>query len=223
MKRYAATVCTVLIVSTGLWGCAEMNQTQRDTGTGAAIGGVVGGVIGAMTGGGGRGTATGVALGAALGSGAGYLWSNKMQQQKATMEQATTGTGVTVTQTADNQLKLEVPSDISFAVGRADIEGNFAPILGKFATSLNQNPVTTVRVIGHTDTTGSDAINNPLSVNRAAAVRDYLSAHGVQGSRVAIDGVGSHQSIATNDTPEGRAKNRRVEIFVGEAAPAAAR
>src|SRR5512137_675174 len=142
-----------------------------------------------------------------------------MEKQKKEMEQATRGTGVQVTQTSDNQVKLEVPSDISFDVGRAEIKPNFAPILDKFAQSLNQNPASTVRIIGHTDSSGTDAINNPLSVNRAASTRDYLVAHGVNSQRIAIDGRGSQQPIADNGTEAGRARNRRVEIFVGEAKP----
>ena len=90
-------------------------------------------------------------------------------------------------------------------------------MLDRFATTLNQNPVTTVRIVGHTDNAGSDAINNPLSVNRAAATRDYLVSRGVASNRIAIDGRGSHEPIADNATAAGKAKNRRVEIFVAEA------
>jgi outer membrane protein OmpA-like peptidoglycan-associated protein len=129
---------------------------------------------------------------------------------------------VQVTQTPDNQLKLDVPSDVSFDVGRADIKPDFAPILDRFAQTLNDNKATKVRIIGHTDSTGSDAINNPLSVNRAASTRDYLTARGVSSQRIAIDGRGSQQPIADNGTEAGRARNRRVEIFVAEAAPAQA-
>ncbi|KAI5916537.1 OmpA family protein [Thauera sp. 2A1] len=136
------------------------------------------------------------------------------------MEQATAGTGVGVSQTADNRLKLDIPSDISFDTGRYDVKPNMRPILDRFATTLNQNPVTTVTIIGHTDSTGSDAINNPLSINRASSVRDYLSARGVSASRIAVDGRGSREPVADNGTADGRAKNRRVEIFVAEAAPA---
>ena len=137
------------------------------------------------------------------------------------MEVATQGTGVAVTQTADNQLKLEIPSDISFDSGKADIKPTLRPILDKFSQTLQTNPVTTVRIVGHTDNTGSDAVNDPLSVRRATSARDYLMAHGVTPNRVAIDGHGSHEPIADNTSPAGRAKNRRVEIFVAEAAPAA--
>ncbi|MBS0311022.1 MAG: OmpA family protein, partial [Proteobacteria bacterium] len=136
----------------------------------------------------------------------------------AAMEQATAGTGVGVSQTADNRLKLDIPSDISFDSGKYAIKPNMRPILDRFATTLNQNPVTTVTIIGHTDSTGSDAVNNPLSVNRAASVRDYLTARGVSASRIGVDGRGSREPVADNSTASGRAMNRRVEIFVAEAA-----
>lgn len=218
MKRIMA-VASALTLSVGaLSGCANMSETERTTGTGAAIGAVAGGLIGAATAGGNRGksAATGAAIGAAIGAGGGYLWSQRMQEQKAAMEQATQGTGVNVTQTADNQLKLEIPSDISFDPGRYDIKPNLRPVLDRFATTLNQNPVTNITIIGHTDNTGSDAVNNPLSVNRAAATRDYLVARGVASNRIAIDGRGSREPIADNTTTVGRAMNRRVEIFVAE-------
>lgn len=218
MNKSIVTLVAIALGAGCFTGCADMSQTQRDTGTGAAIGAVAGGLLGAATGGGNKGksAATGAAIGAALGAGGGYLWSQHMQQQKATMEQATQGTGVSVSQTADNQLKLEIPSDISFDSGRYDIKPNMRPILDRLATTLNQNSVTTVKIIGHTDSSGSDAVNEPLSVNRAAGTRDYLVARGVALNRISIDGRGSHEPVAENGTPAGRAMNRRVEIFVAE-------
>jgi outer membrane protein OmpA-like peptidoglycan-associated protein len=196
-------------------GCANMTEAQRTTAQGAGIGAAGGAVLGGITGGG-RGAARGAAIGGALGTAGGYIWSQRMEEQKREMEKATQGTGIEVTQTADNQLKLEVPSDVSFAVNRADIQPNFRPVLDRFAQTLNQNSATTVRVIGHTDSTGTDAINDPLSVNRAASVRNYLADRGVSPQRVQIDGRGSREPIADNATDRGRAMNRRVEIFVGE-------
>ncbi len=217
MKKTIVSLSVIAIGLSGLVGCANMSETQKTTGTGAAIGAVAGGVIGAATGD--RKTAAaGAAIGAAVGAGGGYMWSKHMEKQKAEMEQATAGTGVSVSQTADNQLKLDIPSDVSFDTNRYDIKSNLRPILDRFATTLNQNPVTKVTIIGHTDSTGTDAINNPLSVNRAAATRDYLVARGVSSSRIAIDGRGSREPIADNNTYDGRAKNRRVEIYVAEPA-----
>lgn len=217
MNRLIATLATLSLAGSGLVGCANMTETQKSTATGAAIGAAAGAVIGGATGGGKR-AAGGAAIGAAIGAGGGYLWSQRMQEQKSSMEQATAGTGVSVTQTADNQLKLDIPSDISFDTGRYDIKPALRPILDRFAQTLNQNPVTTVRIVGHTDSTGSDAINGPLSVNRALATRDYLVGRGVAANRFAIDGRGSREPIADNGTASGRAMNRRVEIFVAEAA-----
>jgi outer membrane protein OmpA-like peptidoglycan-associated protein len=137
------------------------------------------------------------------------------------MEQATSGTGVQVIKTADNRLKLDIPSDISFDTGRAEITSNFRPVLDSFATSLTNNQGTLVTIIGHTDSSGSDAVNNPLSFNRAASTRDYLISRGVSSNRISIDGRGSREPVIANDTPANRAKNRRVEIFVAEPQAAA--
>ena len=220
MKKIIITLSAVTLAMGGLSGCANMNETQRDTGMGAAIGAVAGGLIGAATAGGNKGksAATGAAVGAALGAGGGYLWSQNMQKQRAEMEQATAGTGIGISQTTDNQLKVDIPADVSFDVGRYAIKPNMRPVLDRLASTLNQHPVTTVTIIGHTDSTGSDAVNDPLSVNRAAATRDYLVQRGVSAQRIAVDGRGSRQPVADNTTAAGRAMNRRVEIFIAEAA-----
>ncbi|MBU4499375.1 MAG: OmpA family protein [Thiobacillus sp.] len=220
MKKTIVSLSAIAFGLSGLSGCANMTETQKTTGTGAGVGAVAGALIGAATAGGhtGKSAATGAAIGAAVGAGGGYLWSKHMEKQKAEMEQATQGTGVSVSQTADNQLKLDIPSDVSFDTNRYEIKSNLRPILDRFATTLNQNPVTTVSIIGHTDSTGSDAINNPLSVNRAASTRSYLVDRGVASNRIAIDGRGSREPIADNNTAGGRAMNRRVEIFVAEPA-----
>ncbi|MFA5170574.1 MAG: OmpA family protein [Sulfuriferula sp.] len=208
---------STLALSVVLTGCADMSATQRGTATGAGIGAGLGAIIGATTAGGGGGrAATGAAIGGIAGAVAGNIWSNKMEKQKQQMEQATQGTGVQVSQTADNRLKLDIPSDISFDTNRADIRPNFRVILDKFAAGLVENPGTQVTIIGHTDNTGSDAINNPLSLERASHTRDYLTARGVAASRFNVDGRGSHEPVTTNATSVGRAQNRRVEIFVAE-------
>ncbi len=213
------TFLACIVASTALAGCANMTETQQRTAVGTGVGAVVGAALGSAVGGSGGATRTGAVLGAAAGGIGTYVWSRRMEEQKRTMEQATAGTGVDVSQTADNQLKLEIPSDISFDTNRAEIKPNFRPILDRFAQTLNANAGTTVRIVGHTDSTGSDAVNDPLSVNRAANTRQYLAARGVDPARISIDGRGSREPIADNGTAAGRAKNRRVEIFVAEAAP----
>ena len=211
-------LATSVLVAFTLGGCASMTETQKGTAKGAGIGVVGGAVIGAVAGGK-KGAVIGAAVGGVAGGVAGNVWSKRMQDQKKQMEEATAGTGVAVTQTPDNRLKLDIPSDISFDVGRADIKSNFRSVLDTFASGLVKNPASTVTIIGHTDSSGTDAVNNPLSINRAAAARDYLAARGVAANRFTIDGRGSREPLVTNDTAANKAKNRRVEIYVAEPAP----
>ena len=212
-QAVVAAVAVALLVA----GCAGMDDTQRRTAAGAGIGAAVGAALGGNAAGG-KGVRNGALIGGAIAGIGTYIWSRQMEEQKRAMEEATAGTGVQVTQTRENLLQLDIPSDISFRVNSAAILPNFQPILDRFAQTLVANPATTVQIIGHTDSTGTDAINNPLSVNRAASARDYLVARGVQVSRIMIDGRGSRDPIADNSTPAGRAQNRRVEIYVGQAA-----
>ena len=207
-SRSRAIVFSLSVVAVLVSGCANMTDAQRSAAIGGGLGALAGAAIGDN-----RGAAV---VGAGVGALGGYIWSTQMAQKKAAMEQATAGTGVAVTQTADNQLKLNIPSDISFDTGRADIRSNLRPILDQFAQGLHSQPNTEIRIVGHTDSTGSDAINNPLSVNRAASARDYLVSRGVDGRRIQIDGRGSREPIADNNSDAGRANNRRIEIFLAE-------
>lgn len=202
-----AALSAALILLTG---CANMSDAQRSSAIGAGVGALAGAAIGDSS--------KSAVIGAGVGALGGYIWSTQMAQKKAAMEQATAGTGVDVTQTADNQLKLNIPSDISFDVNSAVIKPNLRPILDQFAQGLANQPNTEIRIVGHTDSTGSDAINNPLSVNRAASARNYLISRGVNGQRIQIDGRGSYEPIADNYTEAGRAKNRRIEMFLAERA-----
>lgn len=209
---HRALVAAVSAAALLLGGCAEMNlsKTQRDSAIGAGVGAVAGAVIGGDT--------KGAVIGGALGAAGGYVWSKHMADKKAAMERATQGTGVAVTQTQDNQLKLQIPSDVSFDTGRSDIKPNLRPILDQFASGLSGQPNTEVRIVGHTDNVGSDAVNDPLSLQRAQSTRDYLAARGVNPSRIVIEGRGEREPVATNATADGRAQNRRVEIFLAERA-----
>lgn len=217
-RPLALPATAVLAAALALGGCAGMSETQKGTATGAGIGTVAGAVLGGAISGTGRGTRGGAMVGAAAGALGGYVWSRHMEQQRQAMEQATRGTGIEVSQTADNRLRLEVPSDVSFATNSAEINASLRPVLDRFAQTLNEHPGTLVSIVGHTDTTGNDAINNPLSMRRAASTRDYLVARGVDSRRIDIDGRGSYEPIADNTTAAGRARNRRVEIFVAEPA-----
>lgn len=207
MKFSPFAIAGIAAASLVLSGCATMSDTQRTTATGAGIGAVVGAIAG---------DGKGAAIGATLGGLGSYVWSQRMERQRAEVENAMANTGVVVTQTEDNRLKLDIPSDISFDTNRADIKAQFAPLLDQFAYSLKNNANTDVYIIGHTDSTGNDGINNPLSQRRADSTRQYLVSQGVAPQRIQTAGRGSYEPVATNNTPEGRSRNRRVEIFVGE-------
>lgn len=215
-QRSLRPLAALVAASLALAGCANMTDEQKHTATGAGAGALAGAALGAIIGDSSKSAAIGAGVGAVAGAVGGNIWSKKMEEKKRAMEQSTQGTGVEVTRTQDNQLKVNVPSDISFDTGRADIRPELRSVLDAFAGGLANDHTTIVRVVGHTDSTGSDAINNPLSQRRADSVRGYLSDRGVPASRIETAGRGSREPIASNDTTEGRAKNRRVEIFLRE-------
>jgi outer membrane protein OmpA-like peptidoglycan-associated protein len=221
MNTIRTSLLAITTAAFGLAGCADMNTgagmspTARNTAIGAGVGALAGAAIG--------GDAKGALIGAGVGAAGTYIWSKNMEQKKAAMERATMGSGATVSQTSDNQLKLNVPSDLSFDTGRADIKPNMRPILDQFANGLQGQPNTDVRIIGHTDSTGSDDTNNRLSMERAQATKNYLVSRGVNPAQVQVAGRGEHEPVADNSNDSGRARNRRVEIFLGERNVAAAR
>ena len=148
----------------------------------------------------------------------GNTWSTRMEEQLITMQQATYGTDIRVARTRSNLLKLLAPGDSSFHSGRAQLSPRFAETLDRLATNLNRNPNTTIGIVGHTDMLGSDDDNLRLSRQRARNVGKHLIRRGVSPNRIVVEGRGAHKPIASNVTPEGRAQNRRVEIFVAELA-----
>ena len=215
MRQIALALAAAVLLAS----CADPNAPMSDTTKSTLIGTGIGALAGAAIG----GNAKGAVIGGAVGAAGGYGWSKYMENKKAQMQQATAGSGVNVVQTPDNQLKLEVPSDISFASGRADINPRLRPILDQFASGLGGQANTEVRIIGHTDNTGSDALNDRLSLERAESVRNYLVERGVRADSIQVAGRGEREPVADNSTEAGRAKNRRVEIFLGERANVSSR
>jgi outer membrane protein OmpA-like peptidoglycan-associated protein len=205
----AALALAALLAS----GCASMSARERGTAQGAGVGAVAGAVIGSVTGG---HAGSGALIGGALGAAAGNLWSKNMEDKRKALDKASAGTGIEVARTSDDRLRLSVPADFSFAVGRHDIQPEMRPVLDEIGRNLDRNVFVTI--VGHTDSTGSDALNEQLARDRAGAVRDYLSSRGVAASRVTVQGRGDREPVATNSTEAGRAANRRVEIFLAEQA-----
>lgn len=139
-----------------------------------------------------------------------------MKSQPSALRQDLATLGMEVTDTAEGRIKLNIPSDISFGLASAAIKSASAKMLKALAEVLNKYPNTAIEIIGHTDATGSDAINLPLSAKRAESTRDYLVAQKVSADRFTTQGWGSDQPIADNKTFAGRAANRRVEVFITE-------
>lgn len=207
----AAGLAGALTLGVLLAGCDTMSTREKETAKGAAIGAAAGAAISSVTGG---KPGTGAVLGGVAGAVAGNVWSRRMEDKRAAMERATAGTGIAVQRTPDNQLRVSVPSDLSFDIGRADLRPELRGVLDQFAQGLDQ--ATRVLVVGHTDSTGSQALNERLSLQRAQTVRDYLYSRGVPAARLEVAGRAALEPVADNATEEGRAKNRRVEIFLRE-------
>ena len=208
-----STALGLVAAAVVLAGCENMSERQKGPATGAGVGAAAGAVLSSATGG---KAGTGAVVGGAIGAVVGNIWSKRQEDRRIAMEQATRGTGVEVSRTQDNQLKVNIPNDISFDTGSATIKPQLRSVLDPFAASLHGDPNAHLTIIGHTDSTGSDAVNNPLSVERAQSVRDYLAARGVSPTRIETAGRGEREPVADNSTEAGRARNRRVEMFLRE-------
>ena len=195
--------------------CTTDPQTGQRSISKAAIGGIGGALGGYLLGDlvGGRRDRTEKILGAGIGAVAGAGIGAYMDAQERKLREQTAGTGVDVIRDGDNLL-LRMPSGITFAYNKADVQPQFQPTLNEVASVLAQYPKTYIDVLGHTDSDGSDAYNQTLSERRAQSVADYLVGKGVQSARLATRGYGESQPIASNATEEGKAANRRVEIKI---------
>jgi outer membrane protein OmpA-like peptidoglycan-associated protein len=190
-----------------LAGCATQQQTNTATGTG--IGAALGAGIGALAGGG-KGAAIGAGVGALAGGVTGYNW----QAIRNKLSGASKGTGTQITEQPDGSLKLNIPSNVTFATDSYQINPRLYATLNELATQMNQNPQVVAQIQGYTDSTGSASYNQTLSVNRAQSVATYLSQRGVQPNRLQAQGFGASNPIADNNTAAGREQNRRVEIYL---------
>lgn len=204
LKRIAVVAASGALLT----GCATQQQTNTAVGTGA--GAAVGAGIGALIGHG-TGAAVGAGIGAVAGGLIGYNWKvvkDDVQRSGAT------SLGIDVVEMPDGSLKVNIPSNVSFDTDKTDLKPALLPVLDSVARSLNQHPELRAKVVGHTDSTGALAHNQTLSVNRARSVTDYLSRQGVAATRLSVEGRGPSDPIGDNATAEGRALNRRVEVYL---------
>ena len=184
-----------------------MNNAQKGAVGGAAAGGAIGAVIGHQSG----NTAVGAILGAAIGGAAGAYIGNYMDKQAAEMERDLEGAKV---ERIGEGIKITFDSGLFFDVNKAELKQASRDNLTKLATILNKYPDTNILLEGHTDSDGSEEWNLELSRLRAQSVSNFLATQQVQEPRFTIMGYGESQPIASNDTKQGKAQNRRVEVAI---------
>lgn len=218
MKAWTRVSATAVIATLTVAGCTTVNPYTREDQTsnaakGAAIGAAAGAVAGLLTGDDSRErrqrALIGAGVGGLTGGGVGYY----MDVQEAKLRKQLEGTGVSVTRNGD-EITLNMPSNVTFATNSADLNSQFFATLDSVALVLKEYDKTLVDVAGHTDNTGGQALNQELSQRRAATVGNYLVSRGVIVGRLVQQGFGYSRPVASNDTAEGRARNRRVEIVL---------
>ena len=183
-------------------GESKVSKTAWGTGIGTAVGAGVGALVGGSK---------GAMIGAGIGAVGGAATGGYMDLQAKKLREELVGTGVQVIQTAGS-VRLIMPGNITFNTNESTIRPNFNKVLDSVAKVIIEYDKTKVQIIGYTDNTGTDAINNPLSVARAQSISNYLTLRGVSAARINAYGLGSQNPIASNATAEGREQNRRVEI-----------
>lgn len=208
-SKVSIALCSVLLIAA----CTTNPYTGESQISRTAIGAVgaaaVGAGIGALANK--KDRAKGAAIGAGVGALAGGAVGGYMDIQNKKLREELQGTGVSVTKNGDEVI-LNMPGDITFKSGSADLSADFYKVLNSVAKVLNKYDKTIVSVVGYTDNTGSAAKNLTLSQQRAQSVATYLQNQKVKRERFVIEGMGQDEPIASNKTPEGRAQNRRVEI-----------
>lgn len=207
---------TLLLCSVFLFtGCGTWSNLGKGTAIGAGAGAAIGAGIGAIAGKDAKGAAIGAAIGTAVGAGTGALIGNKMDKQKAELEAIENAKVETITD-ANNLAALKVTFDnaILFATNSSTLGAASKGDLQKFASSLKNSPDTDITIYGHTDNTGTYEVNQRVSNQRAQAVADFLKNEGINVSRLKTEGKAYDDPIADNNTVEGRAQNRRVEIYI---------
>lgn len=199
----------IALLSAALVTSCGLSNAVKGGGIGAAAGGLLGAGIGRVAG----NTGIGAAIGAVVGGAAGTLIGNKMDKQKRQLEQELEN--AKIESINDGQaIRVTFDSGILFATGSANLSESSRTALRSFARNLVDNPQTNIQIVGHTDNTGSDRVNDPLSVNRAKSVQTFLANQGVASSRMEYAGKGSHEPVADNATAAGRRENRRVEVYI---------
>jgi outer membrane protein OmpA-like peptidoglycan-associated protein len=213
MKKLSIAVAAATLLA----GCTTDPFTNEsklsNTAGGALIGAGVGAVAGLAVGGTGVAQRNAALIGAGIGALAGGAIGAYMDQQEAELRAQLQGTGVSVTRNGD-YIVLNMPSNITFATDQAAVTTQFYPTLNSVALVLQKYNKTLIDVNGHTDSTGDDRYNLQLSQERALSVAQYLNAQGIDQRRFSVIGYGESRPIASNASADGRAANRRVELYL---------
>lgn len=215
MKQILKRISIFALAITFLVGCDaynNSNKTQRGAVIGAAGGALLGAILGNNVGSGGN-SELGAVLGTVVGGAAGAIIGNQMDNQAKKIEQEIPGAEV---KRVDDGIVVtfDENSGVTFASAKADLTTDSKAILDKLVRVLNEYPDTNVVIAGHTDSTGSDATNMVLSEKRAKSVTNYFTSKGLSASRFTTKWFGETQPAYDNNTPEGRSKNRRVNIVI---------
>ena len=212
MKKFIAFfMCGAMILS----GCSSMSKLAQDALIGTGAGAAVGAGVGALIGKDGKAAAIGAAVGSAVGATAGAIIGKKMDQKAAELAALEAATVETVEDANGLEaIKVTFDSGILFALNKATLNDASKNNLSKFAAQMADLPETDITIYGHTDNTGSDAVNERLSLQRAQSVADYLKLCGISSDRMTAEGKSYSMPVASNDTEAGRAQNRRVEVFI---------
>ena len=207
MSKKIIALCLILSLVLMGMGCAEWTRMQKGAAIGAGAGGVAGGLIGHATG----STAVGVLLGAVIGGAAGAFIGNYMDKQAAEIERDIAGARV---ERVGEGIKITFSSGIMFDINRAVLKDQYRGELSELSTILNKYEDTNILLEGHTDSTGTEEHNLELSKQRSQSVANYLATQNVNPTRFTIMGYGESQPMVSNDTSDGRAQNRRVEVAI---------
>ncbi|MCP9611557.1 OmpA family protein [Coprobacter tertius] len=196
--------------------CGTMNNTGKGSLIGGSGGAALGAGLGALIGKDkGKSAAIGAAVGVAVGAGAGALIGRKMDKQKEELEKIQGAEVETVTDANGLQgVKVTFSSGILFPTNGVSLSSKSQTALRDFAVSLVNNPETDITIWGHTDNTGTDAVNERISTQRAQAVATFLNQNGISTNRMTVAGKSYYEPVADNSTVEGRAQNRRVDIYI---------
>lgn len=214
MKNFKTLMALVLCGSLLFSSCSSTKNATKGGLIGGASGALLGAGIGAVAGKG-KGAAIGAAVGGAVGAGAGVLIGRKMDKQKAELERIEGAKVETVTDANNLQaIKVTFDSGILFATNKSDLNASSKAALLKFANTLKETPETDVTIYGHTDNTGSRAVNEKLSNARAESVSKFLVDNAIQKERLTTQGKAFDEPVADNSTEAGRTQNRRVEVYI---------